>query len=418
MNASRTSFGKRIPLWSCLVLAWGVASACYGPAPTPADPILPMAQPAELGMDPAPLGEIEAHLGEFVVRKEIAGSVTLVARQGRVVHLAAVGHADLEQRRVMQPDTLFAVASMTKPVTAVALMILADEGKISLDDPVVRYLPELEGLSLDTGPPKTPITIRHLLTHTSGLGGSQQNQGSIQRTVELLAGEPLRFEPGTGWQYGPGLTVCGRVVEVVSGQPFERFLEERIFSPLGMVDTTFFPTADQQGRLATIYQPAGDAGSLEPTTHWLSELTPERTPNPSGGLFSTATDMARFYQMVLDGGQLGGLRLLSQEAVREMTAVQTGDLTTGFTEGNGWGLGWCVIREPQGVTAMLSPGSYGHGGLFGTQGWVDPDKEMIFVLLIQRLGFGNSDASEIRRVFQELAVQALEARRPASARSW
>jgi CubicO group peptidase (beta-lactamase class C family) len=173
-----------------------------------------------------------------------------------------------------------------------------------------------------------------------------------------------------------------------------------------MTETTFHPSAEQQKRLARLYKPSEDKKSLQGATPWLTDLSPDRTPNPSGGLFSTARDMAQFYQMVLNGGELGGRRILSPEAVKEMTTVQTGDLTTGFTPGNGWGLGWCVVRQPQGVSRMLSPGTFGHGGAFGTQGWVDPQRKMIFVLLIQRTEFGNSDASAIREALQENAVAA------------
>jgi CubicO group peptidase (beta-lactamase class C family) len=193
----------------------------------------------------------------------------------------------------------------------------------------------------------------------------------------------------------------------VSGKAFEDFLAERIFQPLGMKDTTFFPTEAQQKRLVRIYRPGSEKGTLAPATHWLTDLSADRTPNPSGGLFSTAADMARFYQMILNGGELDGTRMVSTKAVREMTGVQTGEHKTGFTPGNGWGLGWCVVREPQGVTASLSPGTFGHGGAFGTQGWVDPKRRMVFVLMIQRTAFGNSDASEIRGELQRLAVEAI-----------
>ena len=223
--------------------------------------------------------------------------------------------ADVENQKPMQTDTIFAIASMTKPVTATAVMILQDEGKLSVDDPASKYVPALADVALPAGPPKRPITIRDLITHTSGIGGSQRNQGSLERTVELLAKEPLRFEPGAKWQYSPGLTVCGRIVEVASGQPFDRFLHERIFEPLRMVDTTFFPDAKQQKRVARLYKPSDDKESIVPTEHWLSELGPKRTPNPSGGLFSTATDMARFYQMILGGGQSTGADLLRHEFV-------------------------------------------------------------------------------------------------------
>ena len=354
------------------------------------------------------LAQIPERIREFVADHQISGAVTLVTDDGRVVHHEAVGHADLENDRPMRKDSIFGIASMTKPITATAVMILQDDGKLSIDDPVARYIPEFKNVTLRNGqPPTREITLRDLLTHTSGLGGSQQNQGTLRETVEQLARRPLEFEPGTKWQYSPGLTVCGRVIEVVSGQPYEEFLAARIFQPLGMRDTSFHPTPDQQRRIVTLYEPGEDGRSLKAASHWLTELSEDRTPNPSGGLFSTAADMGRFYQAILNGGELDGKRIVSESSVREMTRVQTGDLTTGFTPGNGWGLGWCVVHEPQGVTAMLSPGSFGHGGLFGTQGWIDPQRRMIFVLLIQRANFGNSDASDIRRVFQDLAVKAV-----------
>jgi CubicO group peptidase (beta-lactamase class C family) len=359
-------------------------------------------------MDAAKLAQIDERMKEFVEEKQIAGAVTLVARDGKIVYLGAVGLADIEENRPMREDTLFAIASMTKPITATAVMILRDDGKLSLDDPVAKYLPEFKDATLNGKPPEKEITLRHLLTHTSGLTGSQQNEGSLENTAKVLAKRPLSFAAGAKWEYSPGLSVCGRVVEVVSGQPFDRFLRERVFQPLGMNDTTFNPTAEQQKRLARLYKPSQDKKSLEEASHWLNDLSGDRTPNPSGGLFSTAADMARFYQAILNGGELGGRRIVSPESVKEMTSVQTPDLTTGFTPGNGWGLGWCVVREPQGVSHMLSAGTYGHGGAFGTQGWVDPQRKMIFVLMIQRTEFGNSDASEIRQTLQQAAVEAIK----------
>ena len=354
-------------------------------------------------------GRIPERLRAFVDEKQISGAVTLVAHRGRIVHHEAVGLADLESRAPMRKDSIFCVASMTKPITATALMILVDEAKLSLDDPVAKHIPAFADVKLEDGsPPRRPITIRDLLTHTAGLVGSQQNEGTLAETVEKLAERPLGFEPGTRWQYSPGLTVCGRIAEIVARQPFETFLNERIFTPLAMRDTTFHPTAEQQRRIVKLYQPTKDKSDLEPAKHWLSDLSEDRSPNPSGGLFSTAADMARFYQMILDGGELDGRRILSRDAVAEMTRIQTGDLQVGFTPGNGWGLGWCVVREPQGVTRVLSPGAYGHGGAFGTQGWVDPERRTIFVLMIQRTNFGNSDGSMIREAFQELAAQALQ----------
>lgn len=367
---------------------------------------LPKGDPADVGMDPGKLARIPERMRAFVEDKQIAGAVTLVARRGCLVHLAAVGAANIEDDRLMKKDSLFAIASMTKPITATAVMILQNEGKLSVHDPVSKYLPELKDVALKTGPPSRAITIFDLLTHTSGIVGSQRCEATLKATIEEIARRPLGFEPGSRWQYSPGLTVCGRVIEVVSGQPYDKFLRDRIFAPLGMADTSFRPTAEQRKRLASLYKPGAKKGSIERTVHWIVDDSSERAPNPSGGLFSTASDMARFYQMILNGGELQGQRIVSKKAVEQMTRLQTEGLTTGFTPGNGWGLGWCVVREPQGVTAMLSPGTCGHGGAFGTQSWVDPKREMIFVLMIQRTGFGNGDASDVRRAFQETAVGA------------
>ncbi|MBM4088833.1 MAG: beta-lactamase family protein, partial [Planctomycetes bacterium] len=295
----------------------------------------------------------------------------------------------------------------TKPITATAVMMLHEEGRLSLDEPVSKYIPEFADVQFEKQPPARPITLRDLMTHTSGVGGSQQNEGTLKATAEAIARRPLLCQPGEKWNYGPGLTVCGRVVEVVSGQPFEQFLAERIFAPLGMHDTTFFPNDEQQKRLARLYKPGAAKGTLEATSHWLSHLGEDRTPNPSGGLFSTASDLARCYQMILNGGAYGGRRFLNDRTVNEMISCQTGELTTGFTPGNCWGLGWCVVRQPEGVTVMLTPGSCGHGGAFGTQGWIDVQRKMIFVLMIQRTDFGNSDGADIRRALQQIAVDAI-----------
>lgn len=355
---------------------------------------------------------INSRMSEFVAAAKASGVVTLVARDGEIVHLGAVGAADLEDQRSMTTDTLFAIASMTKPITSTALMMLVDEGKLSLDDEASKYIPELGESRLPSGPPHRPITVRDLITHTSGVAGSQQNMGTLAETAIAVAARPLAFEPGAKWQYSPGISLCGRIIEVVSGMPYETFLDVRLFEPLGMEDTTFFPNAEQQKRIARLYQPGeGDAG-LTRAEHRLNELSPTRTANPSGGLFSTAEDLFRFYQFVLEAregsARSGVRRLLSREAARQMTQIQTGDLETGFTPGNGWGLGWCVLREPQGVSEMLSPGTFGHGGAFGTQGWVDPHTRTIYVLLIQRTKFGNSDGAEIRAAFQQVAVDALK----------
>lgn len=381
---------------SWLMLMFGVVSLQIGPGAfkARATEVLGAAE------DP-----IAAAMQTFVDAGEIAGAVTLFAREGRIVRESAVGVADLATGRAMTADTMFSVASMTKPIVATAVMMLRDEGALSLDEPVHRYVPAFASAALhDGGSPNRDITIRDLLTHTSGLAGSQRVEGSLVATATALAARPLVFQPGARWQYSPGLNVAGRVVEIVTGQSIQDVLARRIFNPLGMRDTTFYPTGDQRRRMASLYARGEEEGTLAPVVNRIVNFAEVEAPSPSGGLASTARDMARFYQMILNGGEWDGRRIVSQAAVNEMTQIQTGDLETGFTPGNGWGLGWCVIREPQGVTGMLSPGTFGHGGAFGTQGWVDPVTCGIYVLMIQRSDLPNSDGSEIRKAFQATAA--------------
>ena len=366
---------------------------------------------------PPSIDSIDATLQEFVDAQQLSGAVAVVADRDRILHQGAVGLADLQSGRPMTPDTLFWIASMTKPIAATAVMILQDEGKLSVDDPVSKYLPEYEKLVI--GPDRTPatnlMTIKHLVTHTSGLATPPWPDGGDTRSLEVqaydLAAQPLNFEPGTKWQYGYGLSVAGRVVEVVSGIPFDKFVRERITDPLGMDDTTFHLNDDQYARFARLYRLNDDKSALVPAEHKYVTPDPQDgadvTPAPSGGLFSTADDLARYYQMVLRGGEFDGRQIVSAEAVEQMTTLQTGDLQTGFTPGNGWGLGWCVVREPQGVSRLLSPGTFGHGGAYGTQAWIDPERGLVFLLLIQRPDLGNSDASTIRDAFQEAALNAI-----------
>jgi CubicO group peptidase (beta-lactamase class C family) len=198
----------------------------------------------------------------------------------------------------------------------------------------------------------------------------------------------------------------GRIIEVLSGQSYESFLKERIFDPLGMTDTTFYPTPEQLQRCALTYAKKNGELKADPGL-LIGPPAKARYPIPAGGLYSTAGDLARLYQMMLCRGSAGGKPILSEASIRTMAQVQTGDLKAGFTEGTGFGYGWGVVRTPQGVTEMLSPGSYGHGGAFGTQAWIDPHKDLFVVLLIQRVGLPNPDASEMRREFQRIAFSAL-----------
>lgn len=347
----------------------------------------------------------------FIDDREIAGAVTLVADRGRVMEITTSGHADLEKKVAMKEDTLFWIASMTKPVTGTAVMMLAEEGKLSIDDPVSKHLPEFAGLKDGAGKPVV-VTLRQCLTHSSGLaeveGGAAQDVADLAALVPLIVAQPVKFEPGSRWAYcQSSINTAARVVEVVSGKRFVDFLEERLFGPLGMKDTTFYPDEARLARLATSYRRTNE-GALEPAELYFlggkGLLDRNRYPRANGGLFSTAGDYGRFARMILRGGELDGRRYLGEEAVKSMTSVLSGDLRTGFTPGNGWGLGWCVVREPQGVTADLSPGSFGHGGAFGTQAWIDPVKGRACILMVQRANFPNSDASEVRRAFQRAAA--------------
>ncbi len=357
---------------------------------------------------PPKIAAIDAAMQKYVDENAIAGAVTLVGHDGAIVHFGAVGMSNRESGLEMKRSSLFSIASMTKPIVATAVMILQDQGKLNVDDKVSKYIPAFADLTLSSGEPLTrDMTIRDAITHTSGLAGSQTFSGSLAEAVDELAQRPLAFQPGTKWQYSPGLNVAGRIVELVANQPLETFLREQIFEPLQMKNTTFFPDEKQQNRIATLYTRGEDNRSLVSAENQITDFSSERGPNPSGGLVSNARDLFRFYQMVLNKGQLHQQRVLSKEAAEQMTSPQTGNLLTGFTPGNCWGLGWCIVREPQDVTGMLSPGTFGHGGAFGTQGWVDPATKTIYVLLIQRTKMGNSDASEIRKTFQQVANESL-----------
>ena len=332
---------------------------------------------------PPAVPAISDRMRKYIAAKEIAGAVTLVATPDRIVHLDATGNAVLDPDQAMQTDAIFWIASMSKPILATLLLMLQDEGLLSVDDPVEKYLPEFKELKTADGKPAR-VTIRHLLTHTSGMGEITRRRRrasakTLAAVIPLYVAKPVAFTPGSKWVYcQSGINTGGRIAEVVTGEPLEKLLERRLFGPLGMKDTTFYLTEKQLPRLAKSYQRT-DKGELEATDiRFLNGKSPtsrDRFPAPNGGLFSTAPDYARFCQMVLHGGELDGKRYLKPETVKLMTTIQTGDLKTGFTDGNGWGLGWCVVREPQGVTAMLSPGTFGHGGAYGTQAWIDPGNE-------------------------------------------
>ena len=375
--------------------------------------------------DEAKLALIGPRMQRFVDDHQIAGAVTVVGNSKGIASLEAIGSRRLDSKEAMPKDALFRIASMTKPITAVGLLILADEGKLSVDDPVEKHLPEFRGQMMITErsddklvlkKPPRPITLRDLLTHTSGLPGYPPGLSDLYRKRNRTLAEgtlavsqrPLEFVPGSRWSYcNSGIDTLGRVIEVVSAKDYESFLAQRIFTPLGMKDTTFRPNKEQLRRRAGLYNTKD--GQLVPAGDTLIGPPQDmRHPIPAGGLYSTGADMARFYRMMLQGGTLDGERILSAASVQAMTKVQTGDLKCGFTPGMAHGLGFAVVREPQGVTGMLSAGSFGHGGAYGTQSWADPKRDLFVILLIQRAGLPNSDASKMREDLQRLAVDAVK----------
>ena len=310
---------------------------------------------------------------------------------------------------------------MTKPVTAVAVLMLQDEGKLNVADPIAKYIPAFAGLKTPSGR-LANLTIAQLLTHTSGLGeadaAAARNAHTLADLIPLFLAAPMQYEPGSKWKYTQsGINAAARLVEIVSGMSFDRFVQRRIFDPLGMKDTTFYPADKGSGRLATSYAKDKAAGTLQPTPARADFGVRGHPPLGNGGLYSTGPDYARFCRMLLAGGSLNGKCYLSPAAMKYLTTVQTGDLPCGFFQsadaGNhganyGWGIGTCILRQPhEGVAAMLSPGTFGHGGAWGTQAWIDPVRGVAYILMVQRSNLPNSDGSDVRRAFQQAAADAL-----------
>ncbi len=367
------------------------------------------------------LSGVGAAMQTAVDSREVAGAVTVVVAKDKILHLEATGLANIAEKKPMQPDALCWIASMTKPVTAVALLMLQDEGKLNVTDPVAKYIPEFATLKTPSGKPAN-LTIAQMMTHTSGLGeagGEAARQAhTLADLIPLFLAAPMQYEPGAKWRYTQsGINASARVVEIVSGMSFDAFLQKRLFDPLGMTSTTFYPDDQARTRLATAYAKNRATGALEPATLSGNFGVRGRPPMGNGGLFSTGPDYARFCQMLLGGGTFEGKRYLSPAAMKFLTTVQTGDLPAGFMQsaefGNhgtnyGWGIGTCIVRAPhEGVAAMLSPGTFGHGGAWGTQAWIDPVRGVAYILMVQRSNFGNSDASDVRRAFQQAAADAL-----------
>jgi CubicO group peptidase (beta-lactamase class C family) len=371
--------------------------------------------------EPPKLPGIGAAMQEMIAKNEIAGAVTVVVNRDKMLHLETTGFADVAGKRPMTPDTVFWIASMTKPTTATAILMLQDDGKLNVRDPAAKYLPEFNNLKTPSGKPAN-LTIKQILTHTSGLGEASgpdaQKAKTLADLVPLWLAAPMQYEPGEKWRYTQsGINAAARIVEVVSGMTFDAFLQKRLFDPLGMKHTTFYLTPESRAQLVTAYTKNRETGSLDPVPPRPEFGPRDRPPQGNGGLYSTAPDYARFCQMLLNGGTFEGHRYLTPAAMKFLTTPQTGDLPTGFFQDNtfgrhgtnyGWGLGTCILRQPhEGVAAMLSPGTFGHGGAWGTQAWIDPVKGVAYILMVQRSNFPNSDASDVRRAFQQAAANAL-----------
>lgn len=362
---------------------------------------------------------IRTALENFVDAKEISGAVAVVINKDKVLAFNTVGLADIATGRPMKPDTLFWVASMTKPFTAVSILMLEDEGKLNIHDQVEKYIPEFASLKTPSGL-AAHITIEQILTHTSGLGEGNSaallRAHSLRDAVPIYLQSPMQYEPGERWKYTQsGINVAARVVEVVSGMPFDEFVRRRLLKPLGMKHTTFFPDQKQRQTEATPYVTNKQTGALTPTPFPKDYGNSGQPPFGNGGLFSTGPDYARFCQMLLNGGEFHGKQYLSHAAFQELTTVHTGDLESGFLQteefGNrgknyGWGIGIAVLKVPHpGVAEMLSAGTFGHGGAWGTQAWIDPVRGLAYILMVQRPGV-NGDASKLRQAFQQAASDA------------
>jgi len=399
---------------------------------------LPTAKPESVGISSERLERIATAVQRSIDDKRIAGAVTLVARRGRVVWFKSQGMMDREATKPMQPDTMFRICSMTKPITSVAVMMLYEEGKFLLEDPISKYLSEFKNPKVFVKPasgepysiPATrEITIRDLLRHTSGLtyqwnetigpmyqaanvaSGLLPYNGTIEDSVKRLAGVPLLFNPGDRWEYSLGVDVLGRLVEVVSGKPLDEFFRTRIFAPLMMKDTYFYPPGDKLQRLAAAYTyyPEKGLGRFPETPLTDGSLVysadyPYRGPKTlfsgGAGLTSTAADYARFCQMMLDNGKVGNTRLLSRKSVELMTQDQLGKISSDM----GFGLGFGVDGVKAPLSELGSVGEYAWGGFFYTAFTIDPKEQMIVIFMAQLHPTGEL---HLDRQVNELAYQAI-----------
>ena len=380
-----------------------------------------------VGLSEERLHRVHETMQRHIDAHNISGAVTLVARKGRIAHLEAHGLMDVESKKAMAKDAIFRVWSMSKPVAGVAILMLMEEGKVRLNDPVSNFIPEMKGLkvavsqdrpagqppSVYTIPAEREITIQDLLTHVSGLGSGGPGGGDFRKMlpkntetladyIPKLAKLSLDFQPGSKWTYSPlaAFDTLGRVVEVVSGKTFDQFLRERVFQPLGMKETGFHPGDDRWPRVVTAYH--RNDGTLKKTEdpNWLLSKT---YYSGAGGLVSTAEEYAQFATMLAEGGQLNGKRLLSPKTVELMSSVFVPDTLPGRRPGRSYGLSVQVINDPIAAGQRVSKGSFGWDGAYGTHFWVDPVEKLVGVMMVQT---DNPDR-QVDRDFENAVMQAI-----------
>jgi len=383
---------------------------------------LPPAEPAAVGLSPTGLAEVGALLDAFVREGRVAGAVVAVARRGSLAYLHTTGVQDVETGTPMSEGSLFRIYSMAKPVTAVAAMMLHEEGHFQLDDPVSRYLPEFSRVRVAEQQgrpwraPAREITVRDLLLHTSGLSHRtsalytdlrvRRRDIPMRQFLDNVVAAPLMEDPGTLFRYSEGTTVVGALIEVWSGQRLDDFLEERIFRPLGMSDTGFWVRPEQRGRLATVHVTAPEGGLVPYEIEDVPVTVRPALLEGAVGLVSTVSDFVRFSQMLLQGGALDGVRLLPPETVQTMTRNGLDDAVLQGRPGTmGWGLGNVnVVMDPAALSYPASLGEYGWDGTAGTIFWVDPVQEMVIVLMTQS---SPSNPEQLRQRVKTLVYGAI-----------
>lgn len=387
---------------------------------------VPMAAPAEVGFSATGVEALKTEMQALVDQKKLAGAVTLLARQGKVVHYEAYGVQDVGTGQPTQRDTIYRIASMTKPITGVAMMILWEEGKWSLDDPVAKHIPEFADLQVaaadgGTEPQAHPMTMRELMSHTAGFDVSAGyddeglQDGDLQAMIDKLAALPLAVQPGADWRYGPSVNIQGYIVEKLSGQNLDAFFKSRIFDPLKMDDTGFhIDEAKLLGRVSAVHT-YGEDGLIAPAGEVRAAPTsPPAFLSGSGGLLSTAEDYWRFAQMLANGGELDGARILKPDTVELM---RTNVLAEGVTvdlygpsqTGTGFGLDFAVINDPQAAGTPQGLNSFYWGGAFGTWFWIDPTNDLVFVGMIQNLrgSIPGAGTPAMREISPRLVYEAL-----------